>query len=58
MSEFADVVVIAAAESFRGDGEIFGSGILAKHLLHGIARNNVGEEKNDGQNKPERWQRK
>ena len=27
MSEFADVVVIAAAESFRGDGEIFGSGM-------------------------------
>lgn len=27
MAEFADVVVIAAAESFRGDGEIFGSGM-------------------------------
>ena len=27
MSEYADVVVIAAAESFRGDGEIFGSGM-------------------------------
>jgi acyl CoA:acetate/3-ketoacid CoA transferase beta subunit len=27
MSEFADVVVVAAAESFRGDGEIFGSGM-------------------------------
>ena len=27
MSEFADVVVIAAAEAYRGDGEIFGSGM-------------------------------
>jgi acyl CoA:acetate/3-ketoacid CoA transferase beta subunit len=27
MTEFADVVVVAAAESFRGDGEIFGSGM-------------------------------
>ena len=27
MAEFADVVVIAAAEAYRGDGEIFGSGM-------------------------------
>lgn len=27
MAEFADVVVVAAAEAFRGDGEIFGSGM-------------------------------
>lgn len=27
MSEFADVVVVAAADAYRGDGEIFGSGM-------------------------------
>ncbi len=27
MSELSDVVVVACAEAFRGDGEIFGSGM-------------------------------
>ena len=33
MSELADIVVIAAAEAFRGDGEIFASGMGTIQLL-------------------------